>query len=129
MSKYSEKLKDPRWQKKRLEILQRDNWCCQGCFDESSTLNVHHKIYKKNHNIWDYEDDELITLCEKCHDIEHKMRSIYESVLLKFISKKFLANDLISIIETFENIKIKYHSDVTATMLRFAVSSQDVWEK
>jgi hypothetical protein len=26
--KYSDKLKDPRWQKKRLQIMERDNWCC-----------------------------------------------------------------------------------------------------
>jgi len=26
---YSEKLKDPRWQKKRLEILSRDNFTCE----------------------------------------------------------------------------------------------------
>ena len=23
---YSDKLKDPRWQRKRLEIFERDNW-------------------------------------------------------------------------------------------------------
>ena len=28
-SDYSEKLKDPRLQKKRLQILERDNWTCQ----------------------------------------------------------------------------------------------------
>ncbi len=26
---YASKLKDPRWQKKRLEILQRDDFACQ----------------------------------------------------------------------------------------------------
>ncbi len=25
---YAEQLKDPRWQKRRLEILQRDEWRC-----------------------------------------------------------------------------------------------------
>ena len=42
---YAEKLKDPRWQKKRLEILERDAWVCQKCFDTKSTLHVHHRIY------------------------------------------------------------------------------------
>ena len=33
---YSEKLKDPRWQKKRLEILERDNFRCQYCGDKNA---------------------------------------------------------------------------------------------
>lgn len=28
---YAEQLKDPRWQKKRLEILNRDEWKCTWC--------------------------------------------------------------------------------------------------
>ena len=39
---YVEKLKDPRWQRKRLEILQRDDWKCYWCKDDKTTLNVHH---------------------------------------------------------------------------------------
>lgn len=41
-SAYSEKLKNPRWQKKRLEIFERDGWKCRACQDEKSTLHVHH---------------------------------------------------------------------------------------
>lgn len=63
--KYSEKLKDPRWQRKRLEILQRDDWACQCCRDKASTLQVHHKQY--HGNPWDAPDDSLETLCEECH--------------------------------------------------------------
>lgn len=40
-SEYLEKLKDPRWQKRRLEIFQRDEFTCQVCFDTESTLHVH----------------------------------------------------------------------------------------
>jgi hypothetical protein len=36
--KYSDKLKDPRWQKKRLEVFERDGWCCQCCGDSESPL-------------------------------------------------------------------------------------------
>ena len=39
-SEYSQKLKDPRWQKKRLQILERDEWNCQICHDNESTLVV-----------------------------------------------------------------------------------------
>ena len=65
---YSEKLKDPRWQKKRLEVMERDHFQCQSCFDDTSTLNVHHRVaYRNGDDPWEYELDELVTLCEDCH--------------------------------------------------------------
>lgn len=66
-SKYSELLKDPRWQRKRLEIMERDNWTCQKCGDKENTLHVHHKYYYPDNLPWDYPDYILITLCEECH--------------------------------------------------------------
>lgn len=71
---YAEKLKDPRWQKRRLEIMQRDNWTCVACGDKDSTLNVHHKYYDDDaEGPWDYSDYALVTLCEKCHGIHHDL--------------------------------------------------------
>lgn len=64
---YSEKLRDPRWQKRRLEIMQRDNFCCVHCGDTRNTLNVHHLAYERGRSPWDYHDSILITLCEDCH--------------------------------------------------------------
>lgn len=64
---YSEKLKDPRWQKKRLEILERDKFTCQLCGDDETTLHVHHKKYFKNKEPWDINNKYLITLCKYCH--------------------------------------------------------------
>lgn len=64
---YSEKLKDPRWQKKRLEILERDNWTCRGCGGKETTLHVHHIAYLSGIEPWDIPDGFLITLCKTCH--------------------------------------------------------------
>ena len=66
-------MKDPRWQKKRLEILERDKWRCQRCFDKDYTLVVHHKWYHKNTEPWEYDGECYVTLCEDCHTIFHKM--------------------------------------------------------
>lgn len=63
---YSDKLKDPRWQKKRLEIFKRDKFTCKACGDNETTLNVHHKEYS-NGEPWEIENKLLITLCEHCH--------------------------------------------------------------
>jgi len=69
---YSKILKDPRWQKKRLEIFKRDKWTCQRCFDTDHTLTVHHLYYIPNRDPWDYPDDILITLCETCNQYEYE---------------------------------------------------------
>ena len=67
---YQNKLKDPRWQKKRLLILERDSWECQRCGSIDKTLHVHHKIYNKRKPPWEIEDKNLITYCAECHKLE-----------------------------------------------------------
>ena len=69
VNNYSEKLKDPRWQKKRLKILERDFWTCMSCCDTETTLHIHHKVYKAKEP-WDEPDEHLITLCADCHETE-----------------------------------------------------------
>jgi hypothetical protein len=66
---YSEKLRDPRWQKMRLEVMQRDKFTCCHCRDDEKTLNVHHLTYTKGAAPWEYELSNLITLCEDCHEL------------------------------------------------------------
>jgi len=92
---YQEKLKDPRWQKKRLEIMERDEFRCQYCGDDESTLNVHHYYYEKNKEPWDYNNDDLTTLCEDCHDSESNHRKEYEALLLETLKKKKICYDTI----------------------------------
>lgn len=69
---YWEKLKDPRWQKMRLAVMERDGFACQVCADDKSTLNVHHRIYRKGAAPWEYAPHELVTLCEACHGEQHQ---------------------------------------------------------
>lgn len=71
---YGELLRDPRWQRKRLEILNRADFSCETCGDTESTLNVHHKIYRRGAKPWEYTDAELTALCEPCHLEHHSAR-------------------------------------------------------
>lgn len=64
---YSDKLRHPKWQKKRLEILSRDNFRCRMCDDTEMELHVHHLEYNKNGNPWDVDNEYLITYCKVCH--------------------------------------------------------------
>jgi 5-methylcytosine-specific restriction endonuclease McrA len=67
MSKYFEKLKDPRWQKKRLEIFKRAGWKCELCGNDKKSLHIHHNYYSYGFDPWEYENNTLYCLCEDCH--------------------------------------------------------------
>ena len=67
--KYADKLKDPRWQKKRLEIMNRDGFACVRCHKDFETLHVHHLKYSGEP--WEADNKDLMTLCESCHESEH----------------------------------------------------------
>lgn len=73
MTTYYEKLKSPIWQKKRLEILNDRGFVCESCLDDGEQLHVHHKIYKKGLNPWDYPDHNYAVLCDTCHKQEHEV--------------------------------------------------------
>lgn len=75
---YSEKLRDPRWQKMRLEVMQRDKFACRVCYNTEKTLNVHHRFYCKGAAPWEYELSALVTLCEDCHSAAEQERDFIQ---------------------------------------------------
>ena len=116
---YSEKLKDPRWQKKRLEILNRDKFRCKRCYDETSTLNVHHLRYEYNKEPWEYDDECLTTLCDECHQYEHDHKEEFGKMLIAALYKKgFLSDELRAIACDVEKCeKLPHHPEVLSTVL------------
>ena len=112
--------KDPRWQKKRLEIFNRDKFTCQFCQSKTNTLAIHHLEYHDNLKPWEYKDEELLSVCEDCHKKETEDRKITEKALLKMLkNKKFSCDDLFQTyllfyhlnknISNLDNIKIMQH--------------------
>jgi len=114
MATYFEKLRDPRWQRKRLEIMERAGFACEKCGDKTSTLNVHHGYYEKGLEPWEYESNTLWCLCESCHedaqdlmrDVQYELAQIHPSDLTDILfainlyesrrhphSREFLARD------------------------------------
>ena len=125
MKKYSEKLRDPRWQKKRLEVLERDEWMCQCCYDSESTLHVHHKYYEKGNEPWEYPADSLLTLCDDCHNEEYELRPQYEKALLFTLRERgFLARDIPRITAGFSRLEVRYISEVIASFVEFILSDE-----
>jgi hypothetical protein len=83
MSWNREDLNDPKWQRTRLEIMQRDNWSCKKCGGKTKTLNVHHIRYIEGRKPWEYCSADLETICEECHSTLHKVQNMYFSASLK----------------------------------------------
>ena len=72
MSRYSDRLLDPRWQRKRLEILQRSDFQCEECGESTQTLHIHHRYYISGRMPWEYPDFCYQSLCSECHDKHHQ---------------------------------------------------------
>jgi 5-methylcytosine-specific restriction endonuclease McrA len=86
---YAEQLLDERWITKREEIKRRDFGMCQNCMSVRN-LNVHHKKYIKGLMAWEYPDWFLVTLCQRCHEKEHKHTEIPVLEELPALDKSFM---------------------------------------
>lgn len=57
------------WKKVSQRIRHRDDGKCKACGATNTILDVHHIIYLSRHGT--NNQNNLITLCRKCHDAEH----------------------------------------------------------
>jgi hypothetical protein len=79
---YSEQLRHPNWQRKRLEVMEAAGFQCEECGADDVTLNVHHRRYVKGRMVWEYEGRDLACLCEDCHAEEHVHRELLDLLLV-----------------------------------------------
>ena len=120
---YFEKLKDPRWQKRRLEIMQRDGFSCVSCGSSTGTLNVHHCVpYRKNCNPWDYGNRELITLCEECHEVISTNIANSQEIIMGMSKDKNSSIEMFWLLFEIEGIQsesIKSITEIIALIKKF----------
>jgi len=87
MSNYSSQLRDRRWQKKRLEILERDGFTCRICGSEDNTeqLHIHHLFYRKGAAPWEYPNEALVSVCASCHEeVSEVMNEFLMDLFIRF---------------------------------------------
>ena len=123
---YLKKFKDPRWQKMRLEVMNRDEFACQRCFDSESTLNVHHRYYLANKDPWEYPLEALVTLCEDCHEQETENRSDDERAVIRALRKHFLSAEIINLALAFESMQLTHIPEVVADAIGWAVQTPEI---
>lgn len=64
---YRAYLNSSEWKAKRQQVLERDQYRCQGCLNTRAT-QVHHLTYD---NVGDELLFQLISVCDACHDRLH----------------------------------------------------------
>jgi hypothetical protein len=76
-------MRHPKWQKRRLEVLDIFNFTCTQCRAGDLELHVHHKIYRTGAKPWEYDDIELTVICKPCHEKEtERVRAIREAFFI-----------------------------------------------
>ena len=68
--RYRHLLRDKRWVKLRWKIVRMDAYRCVGC-GATEHLQVHHVRYRSGSKPWEYDEDDLVTLCRACHAHAH----------------------------------------------------------
>ncbi len=106
---YIEQLKTTNWQKKRLEVFNRDGFKCTACNSENN-LQVHHKAYKYGKAPWDYNLVNFVTLCDKCHEhvtIQKKSIKLLFDVYFNEPDRLDTFGELFLFIKELDNSKLK----------------------
>jgi 5-methylcytosine-specific restriction endonuclease McrA len=106
---YAEKLKDPRWQKKRLEVMERDDFKCQLCNDNTTTLHIHHKSYDFGKDPWDYNLDNFNTLCIPCHELEELAKNKLKELILRIEKQGTFKHKIV--MEFYNNVYLKLYKN------------------
>ncbi len=114
---YGDKLLDPRWQKRRLEVLSEANYTCKYCGNTKETLHVHHYAYNINGDPWDVPNHALICLCCTCHKLEHfktlpvpiaEIRDVILTTAVIFQGENQLLN---SLVQEISKIILNHYDD------------------
>lgn len=133
--KYADKLRHPLWQKKRLEILERDKFTCQKCWDNETELHIHHSYYKNGANPWEYENDSLSALCKYCHAIVEHLKTLVpanSNIELKEVYKEEkgqIDGAFIALFGTPKNTKmfyVFYRPTTTGVEALFTINSHEL---
>ena len=70
-------LRSDEWNSIRQSVLMRASYQCEQCMN-AGRLHVHHLTYER---VGNENEDDLIVLCEDCHNSEHPEKHLKPSYL------------------------------------------------
>lgn len=86
---YSEQLQDPRWKDFCRRFRDSRGNACQYCKLTNAPLEVHHKFYLLGRQAWEYEFNDMILVCKRCH---RGLHALAEFVATPAMVKRFAAS-------------------------------------
>lgn len=120
---YREYFKDPKWQKKRLEVLSRDEFSCQACGSVEDTLHVHHRYYESGKKPWEYSDEALVTLCERCHEFETENINHACDTIVNAFKRRFFSYSIVDVARAIDLLSLRVIDEVFASVLEYWFTS------
>lgn len=85
---YVAKLRNPLWQKRRLEILEAANWACEDCGTKDQELQVHHCAYIPDAEPWEHTRSELMACCDSCHKRRQRLENAARVAVGRYCRKQ-----------------------------------------
>lgn len=124
MNNFFKNYKDPRWQKKRLLIMERDRFTCQNCGRADNELFVHHRYYERGSMPWEYPDNALVTYCGACHEEWHRLKAMLDK------KTGYLTAELDWLVKCAEKgprrvIKDRFPADTRVTILMLSALAEE----
>jgi len=89
---YKYLLKLPKWQKIRYRVMELRQWKCECCGEDEAPLQVHHLDYLPQTSPWEYPEEWLEVLCEKCH----KWRELFNAIFGRSLASTVECKRLVS---------------------------------
>jgi len=103
MLSYPEQMKHPFWQRKRLEIMQRDEFKCTICGATEKQLTIHHLCYFPNTLAWEYDNELMVTICQFHHEqITYDMAKVAGLIAWQCLKENV---DLTTVVTVLKSIK------------------------
>ena len=78
---------------------------------------VHHRLYRPDTDPWDYADDELVTLCENCHEEEYDCSNDASEVLRSATKSKLWSGNIYALAMSIHFMKTKFPIDVVISLV------------
>jgi len=100
---FKDQYKHPLWQKKRLEILERDDYKCCDCKASDKQLHVHHGYYERDVYLWEYGSDTLWTLCADCHERWGKYKKAMHIMIARIKLEEFNSSEVMNYLYDYSN--------------------------
>lgn len=95
------------WRERREKVFETKGRNCIQC-GSGSNIQVHHKCYQVGRAYWDYGDEYLDVVCERCHDVIHSKISVYQLYKLGYdIPVEHTMVELSSLVERIRRLMIR----------------------